>query len=628
MRIFWDNQADRGTITPSSENVNYPAANLQEPQLSSRWRTADGVKAATLQVDAAARTENEVCFEERTQLVPDSCDLTVAGWTKTDCTAALLSYPPCGLVFSRIICDSALAAYVYRDVEVIGNPVIQCVMQRGTGNKSLFFLNDATLTISRGQINVTWATKEIEAVNGLTKLRYKWITDDMVWVSGVCAGVQPANDNEIIFYPSLIEAAGLYTDISAIQVEDEAWPSPWIDPAVYPTLTRTAGGLTKTVTMPSVLLAKIKLRPWFDYATATGHRIFSWYVGANQHLRMYYVPASDTLAIYWQDGGTARALYTEQFDDGSAHDNINSEIILFIAIRFDQQAGQRFFAIVDGVKQVEDADWSGAPDAKVSAFTTLYVGNELTGIQADSVIHSIALYNWDGVDPGALDTEAAIDAYLAKQGRPFYEFDPTSRIEADAMALLAHNLTGASGITLEGWDDYAEGLLNYFKQAAYVKVDPYLLEFAARKSYQHWKLALDDPNVVIEGAPADTYLEAGRLILAPYLQMPPVELDWSLFDRRSDLRIRTASGQVYGDEGVSLWSAGFSFAFIDEDMLAEIIEMWQAVGIALPVLLIVWEESMERWPPIYAVLDTEPEFPKDSKGALLWQVKLDFTEAK
>jgi hypothetical protein len=147
----------------------------------------------------------------------------------------------------------------------------------------------------------------------------------------------------------------------------------------------------------------------------------TFYITATNKFTVFYDYTVDKLAIYWRSSTASRRMYTEQFDTGASYDNINSEIVLFGAIRFDQQTGQRFFAIVNGVKQTEDMDWDGAPDA-FAAISTLFIGHESSTEYAHSLIRSVEIWNWNGVDPGVLNDESDIDSYLAKNNEKLFSF--------------------------------------------------------------------------------------------------------------------------------------------------------------------------------------------------------------
>jgi len=143
--------------------------------------------------------------------------------------------------------------------------------------------------------------------------------------------------------------------------------------------------------------------------------VASWHVSSTQELRIYYVgAATNRFRVLWEDGGTYRILDTDVFDDGTAHDDINSEIILFGAIDLSTQTGNNvFFAIVDGSKQREDTSWNGAPDAKVTTFPTLSIGHQNEDHHADSLIEYAKFWQWDGSDLGTLDDETDIDRVTA-----------------------------------------------------------------------------------------------------------------------------------------------------------------------------------------------------------------------
>ena len=349
---------------------------------------------------------SEAIFAERKNLVKDSEDLTTVNWANTNSKDALTNLHVNSLCFTKIITTAAWGL-VYQTFNITANKHgLQCIVKKGDGTVARFRFSDVG---NKGDVTITWATQAIVAANGATHLEYLWIDDETVWVSFLSATCAAGIGTVYAFAD---ESDAKHSYWTAVQLEDNAYPSPYIPLYRYPTQVRLEVNAEHRATMQSKFVFKVKVKPWFTYDTVTWHAIFSWYIDATHRLIIYYNNSSDIFQIYWQDGGAARYLDSEQFDDGSAHDDINSEIILCGIIDLATggvATGSRFFAIVDGVKQVEDILWSNNIDVLASSFTTLEIGHANKANHADSLIEYIKIWDWDGVALGAIANEIEFD---------------------------------------------------------------------------------------------------------------------------------------------------------------------------------------------------------------------------
>ena len=86
----------------------------------------------------------------------------------------------------------------------------------------------------------------------------------------------------------------------------------------------TGGYAEFLLTMPNTFSFEMLAYPNFAYDTADDPCIFSWYWTANIYFKLYYNHTDDKFRCEYKDGGTARYLESQQFDDGSSHDNISA----------------------------------------------------------------------------------------------------------------------------------------------------------------------------------------------------------------------------------------------------------------------------------------------------------------
>ncbi len=617
MRLLHDNHADLATLLASSEDANYPATNLQLPQLSTRWRTAAGVKAATLAADAAARTASEVFFAARTNLIANAEDLTAAGWSSVGtCNVTLSDLYHDGHRLN-LLTSTTNGAYRKRTVTFTGDAVkaFQVMIKKSasTADGRIKIRQTSGAAADKLTIIVDWTNIATPvAVTTGTLLRSWWIDSETVVVFAQTVAITAAETHELQITPSLAGQSSVYTSVA--QAEDAAYHSPYIDLVTYPTLTRAAHGETVTVTMPDKWLFDIEVEPWFPWDTATSHRIAEWYVGATARMMIYYLGATDRFGFSWQDGGVDRFMQVAPAFS-AVNNTVGKKIRLCGAVRVDTQAGQRFLSFLDGVKQAEVTTWDGVPDAKTSSFTSLRIAHENSTVYADSVIPRARFWNWDGVDPGTLDTEADIDAYLATVGDPIYEWNPAPRMSIDYAGLLGHNLTGNSPVIFEAWNDYAEGGLEYTRQTLYATPGNLVAALTTAGEYRHALLTLADPNQAAD------YLEAGRLFLGPYYQVSRgFAKEFTVARVRTDAQQFSPTGQLYGDIGVGYLLYRLNFNYWNRVARAAIEEMFEAVGKWNPFLAILDETDTAALPPLYCAIPEDISYTHRTgyiyKGAL------------
>jgi hypothetical protein len=129
------------------------------------------------------------------------------------------------------------------------------------------------------------------------------------------------------------------------------------------------------------------------------------------------------------------------------------------------------------------------------------------------------------------------------------------------------------------------------------------------------------------GGNPDVYLEIFRLFLGTYLQMPPIEPGAELPLATSSVGDTSLSGQFYGDKRIQRLAPAFRLPIVGNSERLAINAMFAEVDIVMPVLLIVWEDSLDVEPPLYCRIDQERlEYAKAEEPGLLWSLDLQFME--
>lgn len=105
---------------------------------------------------------------------------------------------------------------------------------------------------------------------------------------------------------------------------------------------------------------EIRFKPKFVYSVATDQVLLQWYESATQYFKVYYNATADKFYVEWQDGGTARSLESQQFDDGTTYEDIDQWITL--SFTADLTTGDTTGAQLWINRTSQDATWSGAID--------------------------------------------------------------------------------------------------------------------------------------------------------------------------------------------------------------------------------------------------------------------------
>jgi len=206
------------------------------------------------------------------------------------------------------------------------------------------------------------------------------------------------------------------------------------------------------------------------------------------------------------------------------------------------------------------------------------------------------------IDAGVGETITAKCAAIVGK-TPDYNHNLTSGVTAKIQAHPTNDWTNPNLNETFAWN--ADNMVKFFTETA----------------KRFWRFYLDD------GANPDGYLNIPRLFLGDYLQMPPIEPGVELPRKTTSTMSISPSGQGYGDEGYRFLAPGFSFPHISKTQYDEINEMWDAVENIKPVILIIWEDSLDIQGPIYCKIDQEElGWKKNDEQGLSWSLEIFFRE--
>ena len=327
----------------------------------------------------------------------DPEDLTGAAWTEIDALAALSDEYYDGKRFTKITNVGANFGQVvqnFNDTWTTLAPSFSVLARKGNSinNVTRFQVNNSTIGPNVFLLIIDWdnypnapGTPSIGTLHG-----YEWKDSKTVEVRCICATLTNLTDNLVLFcYGSNNAIADEYTYWTAVQAEDLPYPTPYVNGI------RAAAHPDENFIMPSQFVLDMVVNPWFTYDTGINGVLFVWRKDGTHRLILFYSPGDDKIRLFWIDGGTARSLYSQQFDDGSSFTDINQllRIIAIIDLTTGTNLGSRFIVIpLESGAIFEDTIWSGVIDPHGSAFPTLSIGHQLDADQIDGRIKYANIY--------------------------------------------------------------------------------------------------------------------------------------------------------------------------------------------------------------------------------------------
>lgn len=125
--------------------------------------------------------------------------------------------------------------------------------------------------------------------------------------------------------------------------------------------------------MPDHFTFWVRVKPYFTYDTTEHPRIFTWRIDDTHRFIVFYDAGLDKIRIFWIDGGTAYALDSQQFDNGTNYDDLNQwlDIIGVIDLRTSQSTGSSLYVNWT----LRDSNWGGNVDVKSSNFPVFSIGH-------------------------------------------------------------------------------------------------------------------------------------------------------------------------------------------------------------------------------------------------------------
>lgn len=217
------------------------------------------------------------------------------------------------------------------------------------------------------------------------------------------------------------------------------------------------------------------------------------------------------------------------------------------------------------------------------------------------------------------------DTRLSRVGRTlgcdseWIKFTFASAINVTYAAILNHNLTSSAVVTIEGNDSdlWTAPIFSHVCSIA----DTIICSDGDTHSFRYWRIKIEDSTN------ADGYIEIGHIFLGahaefPYYDTTPV-FGWVSTAEAS----QSSTGQLYGDKRIQLKTVETTHPDVTQTDLDAIISFFEAMDKVTPFILLLAEDSLDVYPPLYCFLTNDISATKAANN-LLYNLKLSFRECR
>ena len=532
MKLFVNNEVDNAIVSSPDEDINYPASNVKDTRLSRFFR---GDKSIDFDITGAGSPKT--IAQAYINHMQDPTDLTTANWTEINgCVASATSLTINGNAFTKLTTDGTANPQI-RQIKTVTSGVsnVASVILRngnlsGAETSTFFYIDNVGLSTTLGQLTITWATKSVAQIDG-DDFDYTWIDDDTVELYLEVTTDQVSTRYRID--PDNGTVAGKYIYATECQVVDSTTTMfPFVDG------THSADAIDETFTMPDrFILILNNIEPRFQYDVATNRYLASFDIDGTHTLYLRYGTGSDKFEINWQDGGIARILSSQQFDNGGSFTNINQKIDLYAFLNLKSGGINDSMFICNPLETGSintDNAFPGTPDIKSSTFSTLSIGHT-GGIRiANSVYENLKIIEWSGTKPTITSSQDMTD-YLEDK-KILLDKTYMTRLTATDLLIAKSTINDGDVITLRGndWDSFNSG--TPIDETVTWSKDIITHTFT-KASYQHWRLSVNSSNVI----------DIGRIFLGLGYSTPNISWEVSHSYQSGTVKTRTPVGVSYGD---------------------------------------------------------------------------------
>lgn len=192
-------------------------------------------------------------------------------------------------------------------------------------------------------------------------------------------------------------------------------------------------------------------------------------------------------------------------------------------------------------------------------------------------------------------------------------------LQANYVYLRNYNFTSSVTLRIEAntsdsWGSPA------FSQTLTYNSEYIILNFTSQ-TYDYWSLYIDDPTNT------DAYVELGGLILGQSVDLPgmdPGQIFTTVTKSKAQFSV---SQNLYGNEDIDYREKTIKFPALSFEEKKTINDIYKQVKNVTPVLIIVWEDALDKEPPIYCNINKiRLPYQKSKKLVKPWSASLDFVE--
>ena len=184
-------------------------------------------------------------------------------------------------------------------------------------------------------------------------------------------------------------------------------------------------------------------------------------------------------------------------------------------------------------------------------------------------------------------------------------------------AILNANFGESATVTLQCSSDNFGSIA---EEHAFVKHgDHWIVRSDTALSYRYYRLAVTDASV--------TYPRISKWYLGGYTQMPGIT-DLSPGRKSSAVSDKTDSGQISGYKKIILEALTTSFDIVDDAEKTAIDAFFTEYDKVIPVLILLYEDSLSTKPPLYANLDSDLEWKKIMSNGYMHQLTMKWEECR
>lgn len=169
----------------------------------------------------------------------------------------------------------------------------------------------------------------------------------------------------------------------------------------------------------------------------------------------------------------------------------------------------------------------------------------------------------------------------------------STTITASRFAIMGHNLSASADIHLQGNDSDVWTAPAFDEEVTWKS--GIIIHSFVECTYNYWRLIITDSG--------NSYISIGELYLGTYLQLPNIKPDAEIGYNTTGSADKSASGQLYGDEGYEYRSVTVNFWGITDAQRAGMIAWWSLCRNSRPFLMLVWANREDLETAMYCHID-------------------------